>query len=266
MRPASEGTIRLATGITTGWTRSGDPDGRPLLLLHSWAASRREFTLFQPLLPGSACAVAVDLRGHGDADRPVNGYDVESLAADVVAVLDALGIPRAVLVGASSGGYVAQQVAVTAPGRVAGLVLAGAPRDLTGRPPFADDVDRLTDPVPDATVRSLTAGLIDLALVPPEFLDLMVADSCRIPASVWRASLSGFGRSRPPTDIGTVAAPTLVISGGEDTALGAEQTRSLVAAIPGARWLEYPGTGHLVLWEQPERLAADVADFLTSLG
>jgi rifampin ADP-ribosylating transferase len=266
MAPVREGRARLSTGITTGWSRSGDPRGRPaVLLLHSWAASRREFTRLQPLLPRSVCAVAVDLRGQGDADRPADGYDVGSLAADVVAALDALELPEAVLVGASSGGYVAQQVAVAAPGRVAGLVLAGAPRDLTGRAPFAAAVEALTDPVPPATVRALTAGLTDLAAVPPEFVDLMVAEGCRIPAGVWRSSLAGLTGSRPPTDTGTITAPTLVVSGDADTVLGAEQARALVAAVPGARWVRYPRTGHLVLWEQPERLAADVAAFLGAL-
>ncbi|NEK56805.1 alpha/beta hydrolase [Geodermatophilus sabuli] len=268
MEPAREGRALLSTGLTTGWTRSGDPRGRPaVLLLHSWAASRREFGRLQPLLPRSVYAVAVDLRGHGDADRAAGGYDLPSLAADVVAVLDALDLPRAVLVGASSGGYVAQQVAVAAADRVAGLVLAGAPRDLSGpRPPFAETVDRLTDPVPPAVVRVLTAGLTDLAVVPPEFVDLMVAEGCRLPAAVWRSSLAGFVASRPPTDGGTITAPTLVVSGDADTALGAEQARALVAAVPGARWVRYAGTGHLVLWEQPERLAADVTAFLASLG
>src|SRR5215211_8291514 len=118
--------LRLATGITTVVTERGAPDGEPpVLLLHSWAASRRSFAALLPLLGPRLHAMAADLRGHGDADKPPAGYDVGTLATDVVALLDALGVPRAVLVGASSGGYVAQQVAVSAPDRVAGMVLAG---------------------------------------------------------------------------------------------------------------------------------------------
>jgi len=79
------------------------------------------------------------------------------LAEDSVAFMDALGISSAVLLGSSSGGYVAQQVAAISPHRVAGLVLVGSPRSLQGRPPFADEVDQLSDPVDEVWVRdSLT--------------------------------------------------------------------------------------------------------------
>jgi pimeloyl-ACP methyl ester carboxylesterase len=265
MGPATDGVLHLATGIATGYTEYGDPDGRPaVLLLHSWAASRREFARLLPLLPDVQRSVAVDLRGHGDADQPDDGYDVAGLAADVVSAMDALHMPEAVLVGASSGGYVAQQVAVQYPRRVAGLVLAGSPYDLRARPPFADAVDGLQDPVAPGWARGFLAGLTDLDALPGWYVDLAVADAVRIPAAVWRASLAGLRAGPPPTDAGTVRAPTLVVSGARDLLL-ADQAAALVARIPGARWLRYEDAGHLVLVERPERLAADVTDFLHDL-
>ena len=258
--------LQLSTGITTAVTEQGDPGGEPLvLLLHAWAGSRRSFARLLPLMPPSVHAAAVDLRGHGDADQPPTGYDLATLAGDVVASLDALGIDRAVLVGASSGGYVAQQVAVTHPDRVAGLVLAGSPRDLRGRAPFADELEQMPDPVDPAWVRRFTAGFTDLERLPPWYVELMVEDGLRLPPAIWWATFLGLHRSRPPTELGTISAPTLVISGGQDGVLGREQTIDLVAAIPGARWLEYPDTGHLVLEEQPARLAADAMSFVAGL-
>ena len=62
-----------------------------------------------------------------------------------------------------------------------------------------------------------------------------------------------------------ITAPTLVISGGRDGLLGRGQTDALVSAVPGAQWIEYEDTGHLVLEEQPARLAADVVSFAASL-
>ena len=236
-----------------------------VLLLHAWAGSRRSFARLLPRLPSSVHAVAVDLRGHGDADRPPTGYDLATLAEDVIAVLDALEIRRAVLVGASSGGYVAQQVAVTEPDRVAGLVLAGSPRDLRGRPPFADALERMSDPVDPAWVRTFTAGFTDLERLPPWYVDLIVEDGLRLPAAIWWATFVGLNGSPPPTELGTISAPTLVISGGQDRVLGRQEAAELVAAIPDARWLEYADTGHLVLEEQPARLAADTTTFLGAL-
>jgi pimeloyl-ACP methyl ester carboxylesterase len=85
-----------------------------------------------PLLPPTIHAVALDQRGHGAADKPADGYTLPELADDVVAFLDAVGLTSAVLLGRSSGGYLAQQVAVRAPNRVTGLVLVGSPRSLRG--------------------------------------------------------------------------------------------------------------------------------------
>lgn len=268
MEPAPPGQLlRLSTGISSAVSEQGRPDGDPpVLLLHGWAGSRRSFAALLPLLPAPVRAIAVDLRGHGDADKPLHGYDLPTLAADVVAVLDALGIARAVLVGASSGGYVAQQVAVAAPERVAGLVLAGAPRDLRGRPPFADELARISDPVDPVWARAFVAGFTDLERLPAWYVDVMVEDALRLPAAVWTASFEGLNRSRPPTDAAAIAAPTLVVSGARDELLARDHTASLVAAVPGAEWAEYPETGHLVLEEQPDWLAADVAEFVATLG
>jgi pimeloyl-ACP methyl ester carboxylesterase len=267
MEPSVGGRrLRLATGLTTAVTDEGDGDGSPpVLLLHSWTASRRSFATVLPLLSRRVRTIAVDLRGHGDADKPSTAYDLVTLAVDVVAVLDALELPLAVLVGASSGGYVAQQVAVDAPDRVAGLVLAGAPRDLRGRAPFADELARISDPVDPTWVRTFTAGFTDLDRLPAWYVDLMVDDALRLPASIWMATLRGLTSAVPPTDIGVIDVPTLVISGGRDELLGREQTAALVSAVPGAQWIEYPDTGHLVLEEQPSRLAADVLNFIDEL-
>jgi pimeloyl-ACP methyl ester carboxylesterase len=157
MRPDRQvHTARLATGVRLAYVRHGDPSGVPVLLLHPWSESLGCFDRLVPLLPATAHALAMDQRGHGDADKPAGGYALTDFAADVEAFMDAMVLRSAVLLGSSSGGYVAQQVAIGIPDRVTGLVLVGPPRSLRGRPSFADEVERLTDPVDRAWVeRSL---------------------------------------------------------------------------------------------------------------
>lgn len=267
MEPLSAGRrLDLGTGITTTVAEQGPADASPpVLLLHGWTGSRRSFAALLPRLPPDVRAVTVDLRGHGDADKPLVGYGLPALAADVEALLDALAISRAVLVGASSGGYVAQQVAVDSSDRVAGLVLVGAPHDLRARPPFADELYRISDPVDPGWARRFTAGFTDPDRLPSWYVDLMVEDALRMPAATWLATFEGLTSSRPPTEVGVITAPTLVISGARDALLGGRQTAALVGAVPEAEWIDYPDTGHLVLEEQPARLAADIADFLARL-
>ncbi len=130
--------LDVATGVTLSYVSTGPVSGTPVLLLHAWGESRRSFDRLLPLLPDTIRGIAMDQRGHGDAGRPQAGYSLRHFAEDIVSFMDAVGISSAVLVGSSSGGYVAQQVALSSPHRIAGLVLVGSPRDLQGRPPFAD--------------------------------------------------------------------------------------------------------------------------------
>ena len=257
--------IALATGVSVPYVSAGPAAAAPVVLLHAWGESRRSFDRLLPLLPRTIHAVAMDLRGHGDADKPAAGYSLAEVAADVAAFMDAAGVPSAVLLGSSSGGYIAQQVAVTSPHRVTGLVLVGSPRSLQGRPPFADEIDQLTDPVDAAWVRKTLTWFPRFRQVPQWYIDGRVQDGVRMPSHVWREALAGLVSARPPTDVATITAPTLIVWGARDELLTSEHQQSHAAAIPASRLIVYEDTGHLVLWEQPERVASDLTAFVASL-
>ncbi|HSF27311.1 MAG TPA: alpha/beta hydrolase [Actinomycetes bacterium] len=241
---------------------TGDPSGPPLLLVHPWGEAHGCFDRLAPLLPQSWHVIAMDQKGHGRASKPAAGYALVDLASDLAAFLDALEITRAVVLGSSSGGYVAQQLAVSHPERVAGLVLVGTPRSLRGRPAFAAEVEGLTDPVDPEWVRQSLSWFPTMAPVPSWFVAERVADGLRLPARVWRQALAGLCEAVPPTEVATITAPTLVIWGARDGLLPRADQEALVAAIPDSRLIVYADTGHLVLWEQPGRVAADTAAFV----
>lgn len=257
--------VELSTGLTLPYVSVGPSSATPVLLLHAWGESRGAFDRLLPLLPHTVHAIALDQRGHGDAERPKTGYSLADFADDVVAFMDAVGLPSAVLLGSSSGGYVAQQVAVTNPRRVAGLVLVGSPRTLQGRPSFADEVDRLSDPMDAAWVRRSLTWFPRFHQVPESYVEDRVRDGARIPAHVWRETFNGLCNAAPPTDAATITSPTLIVWGDRDTLLSREQEEDLAVAIPGSRLVVYEDTGHLVLWEQPERVARDLTTFVEDL-
>ena len=206
----------------------------------------------------------MDQRGHGSADKPSSGYHLADFASDVELFMDAVDIESAILLGSSSGGYVAQQVAVTSPDRVAGLVLVGSPRTLEGRPAFADEVDRLSDPIDPDWVRASLEWFPRFHSVPDWYMDDRVADGIAMPVRVWKEALEGLNTAKPPTQIGRITAPTMIIWGDRDELLLREDQIALSAAIPGSRLLIYEDTGHVVLWEQPERIAADLIAFIAA--
>jgi pimeloyl-ACP methyl ester carboxylesterase len=248
--------------LELAYDEQGDPDGPPVVLLPGYADSHR---FFEPLLPHLGVelrVLALTLRGHGDSDKPEVGYDLATLAGDVIGFLDALSLERVVLVGHSSGGLVAQQLCCDHPGRVRGQVLVGAPLDLRGlRPPFADVVERMTDPVDPELVREMmgTLPLTDPA-VTPEYVEEMVAESAKVPAQVWRTALDELRSATPPTEGDVPDVRTLVVAGEEDVLLGPEAQEALAEAWD-ARLVVLPDAGHLVAWEQPESLGAGVTAF-----
>ena len=255
----------LSTGVRLPYVSIGSSSATPVILLHAWGESRRSFDRLMPMLANTVHAVAVDQRGHGDADRPRTGYSLASLAEDIVAFMDALGVSSAVLLGSSSGGYVAQQVAAISPHRVGGLVLVGSPRSLQGRPPFADEVDQLSDPVDEVWVRDSLTWFPRFHPVPQWYLEDRVRDGARIPAHVWRETFNGLCDATPPSDAASITSPTLILWGDRDELLARDQEDDLVRAIPGSRMIVYADTGHLVLWEQPERVATDLTAFVGTL-
>ena len=257
--------VRLSTGVSLRYVASGATSGTPVLLLHPWGESLRCFEQLLPLLPATIRAIAMDQRGHGQADKPTDGYTLTDFAEDVEAFMDALDVPAAVLLGSSSGGYVAQQVAISSPARVTGLVLVGSPRSLQGRPPFADELDRLTDPIDREWVEESLTWFPRFHQVPDWYIEDRVSDGVRMPAHVWRDVFTGLITATPPTELATITTPTLIMWGDRDELLKREDQVALSAAIPGSRLVVYEGTGHLVLWEQPERVATDLTAFVESV-
>jgi pimeloyl-ACP methyl ester carboxylesterase len=135
-----------------------------------------------------------------------------------------------------------------------------------GRPPFADEVDLLTDPVDRAWVEASLEWFPRFHDVPDWYIEDRINAGVRTPAHAWRQSLTGLTTAPPPTETGTITAPTLIIWGDRDELLTRADQEALAAAIPDSRFVVYEGTGHLVLWEQPQRVATDLTSFVTSLS
>jgi pimeloyl-ACP methyl ester carboxylesterase len=248
----------LRGGFELPYVEQGDPEGVPVVLLHGWLDSRRYFDHPMARLPERIRAIAFDQRGHGDAATPADGYGLRDFAGDIGAFMDAVGLDAAVLVGASSGGYVAQRFAVDEPDRTLGLALLGSPRSLRGpRPRFADVVATLEDPIDAAFVRELNEGMVARE-VPQAVTEKLCEENLKVPARVWRDAFEGLLAAEPPLDTGRISAPTLIVWGARDSLLPRADQEAMAAEIPGARLVIYQDVGHLPVIEAPERVAADL--------
>ena len=248
--------------MTLEYVEQGHRSGVPVLLLHAYVDSWRSFEAVLEHLPPEVHAFAPSQRGHGDSDRPPTGYRAPDLVADLAAFMDAVELHAAVLVASSSAADTARRFAVEHRERTLGLVLIGTfhtfPADAPAVRELGGQIAALTDPVDPGFVRDFVAGTAGRA-VPPAFLDTMVLESSKAPAHVWREAFDGLLAAPPVT--GAIDVPTLILWGDADPICSRAEQDALVASIPGAELRIYRGVGHIVHWEEPERLAADITAF-----
>lgn len=258
--------VRLSTGVRLRYAEQGDASAPPVILLHGYSDSWFSWSEVMPRLAARHRVFALDQRGHGDSDRPASGYAMRDLAADVVAFMDARGIPRAAVVGHSMGSIVAREVVRLAPARVSQLVLVGSATTARNEVVLGlqKDVDALVDPVPTAFAREFQVGTAHRP-VPSAFMDRAVAESLKLPAAVWRQLIAGIvdaptATARPDAP----RIPTLVLWGDRDAIFPRSEQDALLRAYQPSTLTVYAGTGHALHWEEPERFARDVLAFLAT--
>jgi non-heme chloroperoxidase len=258
-------TISLSTGLRLRYAEQGDREGEAIVFLHAYVDSWYWFSRVLPLLSYEYHALAPDQRGHGESDKPVCCYTTDDFAADVDAFMDAVGVEKATLVGHSSGGLIAQRVALSYPRRVGRLVLIGAPITLVHNAAvaaFAEEMLALEDPIPQEFVREFVEGTIHHP-VPGWFLAGAVSECLKVPARVWRDYFEGVLLTADDTArLGEIRAPTLILWGEEDSLLPHEEQEQRSVTIPDATLKVYPDTGHAVAGERPEWVARDLEAFM----
>ncbi len=265
---ASPLSVTLESGPSLSCADHGSASHPVVLLLPGPTDSWRSYQPVLDRLPPDMRAVAVSQRGHGDSDKPETGYRVEDLAADVVSLLDALGVERAVLAGHSGSCLVVRRVALNHPERVAGLILEASPTTLRGHAGLQEFVDSaisdLHDPISPDFARSV---VIDTSSddVPPELLDQLVAELLKVPARVWQAMFKDLLRYDDIAELAQITAPTLLLWGDSDALVSREMQDELVGRIPDAKLLVYPGVGHTPRWEDPSRFSNDIVAFAKAL-
>lgn len=264
--------LLLPTGVDLYYVErrgSTEPLVPPLVLVHGFSDSWRSFEEVLDRLPLAAydgLVYALDLRGHGrSSGAAVGGYAPDDCAADIAAFLDALGIERAVVVGHSMGGLVAQAFAVGHPGRVDRLVLIATAASMAGHPAlaemgpaiiaFADD-----GPAPPDFVLDFQASTFH-TLPAPHVLYRYLSESLRLRGTVWKEALAGMNRADYRSRLASVTVPALVLWGEEDGVFSRAEQEELCALLPDATLRTYPGAGHALNVERAGEVAGAICAF-----
>ena len=258
---ASDGTpIRFDTFGARG--------GEPVLMIQGLGADRRAWWLQHRAIGRRYRGISFDNRGSGQSGTPEGPYDIEVMAADALAVLDAAGYGSAHVMGASMGGVMAQILALRHPARVRSLVLVG-----TGCRHRAWRNELLASwaaTAGEGGVRRVAGGTVQW-LFAPRFQRRAAVLAAVLGPFVLGAPGGGFAsqvaailgadeslRARLPG----VRVPTLVVVGELDVLTPPADARELAGLIPGAELVVVPGAGHAVMLERPAAYNRAVLDFL----
>lgn len=244
--------------------------GPPVVLIAGLSQDHLGWAFQVPALVGAGYrCLSFDSRDAGQTAQSTAAYTIRQFADDTVALMDALGLPAAHIVGLSMGGMIAQEIALTYPAHVSSLTLAGTTAAIdpqlagilrawkAARPHCADD----------DFVLSLSSWLFTYRFHQnPDavrgFLDL-------VRSNPFPQSVEGFQRQCDAvlahdveSTLAEITAPTHVMVGMEDALTPPRHSRELAARIPGATLTEVPAGGHAFSLETPDAFNDAMLGFL----
>lgn len=243
----------------------GPDSGLPVVLLNSLGTDLRMWEGVADRLPAIRL-IGMDKRGHGLSATPTDDWTLDDLAADALALMDHLGVARALVAGCSIGGMIAQRMATLAPDRVAGLFLSNTAMKVGTIESWA------------ARIKGVTGqGLRGLA---PQIMERWFGPAFRASdeAKAWETLLmrgddAGYiatCRVLAAADLrGTspaIACPVLLVGGTADASTPEDLVRATAAAIHGARVEIIQGSGHIPAIDNPDATARLLADFHRGLA
>ena len=217
--------------------------------------------------------ITFDWRGQGQSAVTRAGYDMESLYADTLALIEALGIKACHFIGLSMGGFIGMRLAARRPDLVASLILLGTSADPE---PAAN--------IPKYRILNLVGRWLGLRLVVAQVMQIMFGqkflnDPTRAQLRAeWRRRLLAnhrIGITRATAGVTTrrgiadllpaISAPTLILVGDQDVATPPAVAQRIHARIPQSQLAIIPGAGHTSTVEEPEAVNAAILAFLSAI-
>jgi len=266
---AQKKRVLLPNGEHLAYIDMGDLKGPPVVLIHGYTDNARDWVPLIPFLNKHDRLIVVDIRGHGQSDKPECCYAKIDFAYDIKLLLDALHIQKADIVGHSLGSMITQVLAEQWPDRVRKVILISStggpgPGTIPKKPSydFASEIRKLKEPIdPDSPF--MVEWWASPTPVNEEFIRRQRRDAAGIPLAVWLAVLEqGANASDIQSNLSKLKAPTLLIWGSKDPIMEEDVRQSLRDALPAAKVKVFEGLGHNPFWEEPEAVAKVVNSFL----
>ncbi|WBU59891.1 3-oxoadipate enol-lactonase [Paracoccus albus] len=253
-------------GIGLHYTDHGPRDGKAVVFSNSLGTDLRLWDALLPLLPDGLRLVRYDKRGHGLSAAPTGPYTVEQLADDAAGLIEGLGLKDVVFVGLSIGGLIGQSLALRRPDLLKSLVVSNSAAKIGTDQMWNDRVDAIRE-----GGLSVVAAPTMERWFSPEFratpeLALWQRMLERQPADGYIACCQAIAGADLRKDVPALSLPVQMIAGGLDGSTPPELVQASGKLIPGARYAEIDGAGHLPCVEAAPEYARILSAFLQEVG
>ncbi len=252
---AAEGAPALPVATTEGYVEHEGArvwyatygNGAPVVLLHGGLGHSGNWGYQVPaLIAAGYRPILIDSRGHGRSTRDARPYRYETMAADVLAVLDTLELERAAIVGWSDGACIALILAMQAPERVAGVFFFACNMDPSGTKEF------VPNPIIDRCFARHAEDYARLSTTPDDF-------------QAFVAAVTQMQETQPnynAHDLGGVRVPVTIVQSEHDEFITRDHAEYLARSIPGADLIILPGVSHFAPLQRPEQFNRVMVSFL----
>ena len=246
--------------------------GEPLLLIQGLGFSGAMWYRILPALEARHRVIRYDARGIGRSDIPEQQWDIATMAADAMAILDAAGEQTAHVLGVSLGGIVAQEAALTYPDRLRSLTLLSThPAGQEAVWPDAEVMDmlrnRTTLPREEAIRAALPYGYA--TTTDPAWIEQDVQLRLEIPtheAGYMGQLMAGLGYEGTVPRLPQVTVPALIIHGDLDKMIPVANATIMAKALPDARKVIVEGAGHVIWTDAPDAVTGALLEFLDGVS
>jgi 3-oxoadipate enol-lactonase len=265
-----------AGGIEMSCELSGK--GAPLVLIHGFTDNLGMWCEQVPAFASRFQVLRYDVRGHGETETPAGGFSMDLFVADLRALLEALEIEKACLVGYSMGGRIALQFALEHPASTAGLVFAnsgvrGAGAELS-EAQVAELVERrrqMAEMLATGDIEVIADGMAERSFSPGlrerdpvlfrKYKEIKLRNDPRHYPAILEALVQAMAS---PPDLSALRSPALIIAGDRDSFMAVEEASAMEKAIADATVVIVP-TGHAAAIEAPQAFNQAVLDFMSRL-
>ncbi len=252
----------------------GSPTALPVIFIHGFPFSHKMWNFPGGQLDALSATnrvIAYDIRGHGESEVGSAHYSIELFVDDLIALMDHLTIPKAIVCGLSMGGYIALRAVERNPDRFLGLILSDTKSEADGNEAKIKRANGIKF-VQSNGMKFYAQDYVKIVFAPASFdshpdaiktIQSIVERTA--PTSIFGTLLALAARTDTTASLPNIKCPTLILVGEKDNVTPVAASQSMKEKIPGAEMFVIPSAGHISNMENPAEFNKHLVEFVAKI-